>query len=127
VGKESKCIKIDPIYLSKFLWKFSRKEKCNTIVKQWQIYFQASEYKRRNFLELNNHHHQLIHPIYPKSGAWLKHFGLSNSMCTHIMRLITNHAPIGEYRLRFFPKESFACICGEYSIEIRRHILFDFA
>ena len=48
-------------------------------------------------------------------------------MYTHIMRLITNHAPIGEYRLRFFFKESFAYICREYSIEIKRHILFDCA
>jgi len=36
-----------------------------------------------------------------------------------------NHAPIGEYRLRFFPKEPFACTCGDYPIEMRRHIYFD--
>jgi len=40
------------------------------------------------------------------------------------MRMITNHTPIGEYRLRFFLKESIAYPCGNYSIEIRRHILF---
>ena len=48
-------------------------------------------------------------------------------MCTHIMRLIRNHAPMGKYRLRLFPKESFTCMCGEYPIEMRRHILFDCA
>ena len=76
VDKESKHIKIDPIFLSKTSWEFSRKEECDTIVKQWQMYFQASEYKGRNFLELNDNDHQPICPTYSKGGAWLKHFGL---------------------------------------------------
>ena len=38
---------------------------------------------------------------------------------------ITNHAPIGEFRLRFFPNEDFKCPCNEYSIETRRHILHE--
>jgi len=88
------------------------------------MYFQASGYKGRNFLELNDNDHWPIHLTYSKGGAWLKHFSLSNSMCTCITRLIMNHTPIGEYRLRFFPKESFTCMCGEYPIETRRHILF---
>jgi len=36
-----------------------------------------------------------------------------------VLALIMNHAPIGKYRLRFFPKESFAGMCGEYLIETR--------
>ena len=40
-----------------------------------------------------------------------------------ITRLITNHAPIG--KLKFFPKESIACLCGEYPIETRRHIPYE--
>ena len=89
--------------------------------------FQVSEYKGRNFLDLNNDDNQFICPIYSKGSdrAWLKHFGLSNLMCAHITRLITNHAPTDEYQLRLFPKESFAYIYREYSIEIRRYILFD--
>ena len=65
------------------------------------MYFQASDYKKRIFLNLNNDNNQSIHPIYSKGSTWLKHFGLSNSLCAHITRLITKHAPIGEYRLRF--------------------------
>jgi len=76
VDKESKHIKTDPIFLSKTSWEFSRKEECDTIVKQWQMYFQASEYKGRNFLELNDNDHQPICPTYSKGGAKLKHFGL---------------------------------------------------
>jgi len=124
VDKESKHLRIDLILLSKTSWELSKKE-CNTIIDKWQMYFQASEYKERNFLELNSDDHQPICPTYSKGGAWLKHFSLSNSMCVHITRLITNHAPIGEYRLMFFPKELFVCMCGDYPIEMRRHILFN--
>jgi len=48
-------------------------------------------------------------------------------MCIHIITLITNHAPIGEYRLKFFSKKPFACMYRDYSIEIRRHILYNCA
>ena len=61
----------------------------------------------------------------PLRGPWLQLVGHSNSLCAQASRAITNHAPIGEYRLRFFPKEDFLCPCNEYPIESRRHILYD--
>jgi len=61
----------------------------------------------------------------PKGRPWLKYFGHSNLLCTRATRAIVNHAPIGEYRLRFFPREDFACPYGEYPIETRCHILYD--
>ena len=127
VDKESKCLKIDTILASKTLWEFSRKEECDTIVHKWQMYFQASEYKGRNFLNLNNNNNQPIHPMYFKDSAWLKHFSFSNLICVCITRLIMNHTSIGKYELRFFPRELFTCTCRNYPIEIRRHILFDCA
>ena len=57
-------------------------------------------------------------PTYSKGGAWLKHIRHSNTLCVYATRAITNHAPIGAYCLRFFPKESFACPCRDYPIEI---------
>jgi len=51
----------------------------------------------------------------------MKFCGISNLLCAHITRIISNHALIGKYRLRFFPKESIACPCGQYPIEMRRH------
>ena len=89
------------------------------------MYFQASEYKERNFLDLNNDNNQHIHPTYTKSGAWLKYFSPSNLRCICITRLITDYAPISQYRLRFFSKEPFVCLYDNYSIETRRHILFE--
>jgi len=39
----------------------------------------------------------------------------------NVTRMIMNHAPIGEYRLRFFPNKSFACPCDDHPIETRVH------
>jgi len=87
--------------------------------------FQASEFKGRNFLELDDDSYNPICPTYSKGRVWMKLCSTSNSLCACIARMITNHALIGEYRLRFFPKESIACLCSEYPIEMRRHILFE--
>ena len=38
---------------------------------------------------------------------------------------IINHASIGKYRLRFFPKENFSCSCSLYPIESWQYILYD--
>jgi len=52
-------------------------------------------------------------------------FGHSNSLYTHTTRVIMNHAPIGEYRLRFFLEEEFKCLCSLYPIESRYYILYE--
>jgi len=63
------------------------------------MYFQASEYKKRNFLELNNDNNIPICLIYAKGRVWLKNFGFLNLLYVYVTRLVTNHAPISEYRL----------------------------
>jgi len=112
---------MDPILPSRTSWEFSKREECVSIIKRWQMYFQASDLKRKHFLDLNDNDNEPIHPTYSKGSAWLKH--LSNSLCAHVTRLITNYAPIGEYQIRFFPNESFARLCSNSSIETRSHIL----
>ena len=102
--------KTNPILSSKSSWKFNRREECDSIVKKWQMYFQASNYKRKHFLDLNNDNNHSIQPIYSKGSAWLKHFGLSNLLYVCITRLITNHTPISKYRLRFFSNKPFKCL-----------------
>ena len=57
----------------------------------------------------------------------MKFYDTSNSLYAHITRLITNHAPIGKYRLKFFSKESIICLCSKYPIEMRRHILYKYS
>jgi len=52
--------------------------------------------------------------------------GLFLTLCTCTVRDITNHAIIGKYHLRFFPKEFFTCLCGDHPIKTRNHILYNY-
>ena len=54
VDKESKTSKFNPILPSKTSWDYSRKDECDSIIQKWQMYFQASDYKGRSFLDLND-------------------------------------------------------------------------
>jgi len=87
--------------------------------------FQASDGKGKHFLDLLDDDSNDIEPSSAKGGPWLQVFSHSNSLCARAARAITNHAPIGEYRLRFFPNMDFACPCNNYPIESRRHILYE--
>jgi len=59
--------------------------------------FQASDSKGRNFLELLDDNSNPIELSAVKDRLWLKHFSLSNSLCTRATRAIVNHTPIGKY------------------------------
>ena len=87
--------------------------------------FQASDMKGKHFLDLNDNNNNTIELSYIKGGSWLKYFSHSNSLCARASRVITNHTPIGEYRLRFFPREEFSCPSRQYPIETRCHILHE--
>ena len=87
--------------------------------------FQASELKGNHFLDLLDSGNKIIKPTYTKGGLWLKLIGHSNLLCARTTRAIINHAPIGEYRLRFFLREEFRCPCNHYPIESRQHILHE--
>ena len=125
VDKETKIFNLTPLYLCKTSWDFSKKSESDDILKVWKIMFQASDLKENQFLDLLNNDNNIIEPSYVKEGSWLKTFGHSNSLYVHVTRAITNHAPIGEYKLRFFPKEEFKCSCSLYPIESRCHILYE--
>ena len=56
----------------------------------------------------------------------MKYFSHLNLLYVRATRAIVNHAPIGEYHLRFFPNEDFSCPCGNYLIETRHHILYKY-
>ena len=85
--------------------------------------FQASNLKGNQFLDLLDDDNNIIKPSYVKRGSWLKTFGHLIFLCVCAIRAITNHAPIGEYRLRFFSRKEFKCPCSVYPIESRHHIL----
>jgi len=125
VDSETKSFRPTPLYPSKLSWDFSRKLECNDLTNRWEMIFQASDLKGNHFLNLVDGDNKLLEPLYIKGGLWLQNFGHSNLLCTRATRAITNHAPIGEYRLRFFPSKELSCPCGQYPIESRRHILHE--
>jgi len=125
VNKESKTFNPVPLFPSKISWNFSKKRESNDILKVWKMTFQASNIKGNQFLDLLDDDNSIIEPSYVKGGSWLKTFGHSNLLCACATRAITNHAPIGEYRLRFFLREEFKCLCSLYLIESRCHILHE--
>ena len=125
VDKETKLFNPISYYPCKSSWNFSKKKECDDLSNTWKIIFQALDLKGWHFLELHDDNNNIIEPSYVKGGSWLKFFSHSNLLCTRATRAITNHAPIGKYRLRFFPWESFNCPCGSYPIETRRHILYE--
>jgi len=105
---------------------YNRKTECNDILNTWKMTFQALDGKGRQFLDLLDDNFNIIKPSYAKEGPWLQSFGHSNLLCVCATRAITNHVPIGEYRLRFFLNEEFKCLCGVYPIKSRRHILHEY-
>ena len=123
VNKDSKLFHPIPTYPSKISWDYYKKMDSNNIINQWKMTVQASDGKGKQFLNLLDNDSNTIKPSYTKGGLWLKVFGHSNLLCACAMRAITNHAPIGEYWLRFFPNKDFTCPCNDYPIESRRHIL----
>ena len=123
INKETKSFNLILILLCKLSWDFSRKNECNNILNNWKIHFQASNDKGRNFLGLCDNNMQIISSLTYESSIWLKYFGYLNSLCVRTIRAIVNHAPIGEYQLRFFPKEKFECLCSSYLIKSRQYIL----
>jgi len=52
VNKETKNMVSIPMFPCKSSWDFCKKSKCNSILSQWKMTFQASDSKGRNFLNL---------------------------------------------------------------------------
>jgi len=125
VDLETKTSNSTPVYPCKTSWDYSKKTECDNILNNWKMTFQASDGKRNQFLNLLDDNFNIIELFYAKGGPWLQSFEHSNLLCAYVSRTITNHAPIGEYRLRFFPREEFKCLCSLYPIESHRHILHD--
>ena len=122
VNKDTKSMVSTLSFPCKSSWDFCRKTECDMILSQWRMLFQVSDSKGKNFLDLLNDNLNPLESLSIKEGPWLQWFTHSNSLCARSSRAITNHAPIEEYWLRFFPKEEFTCLCGNYPIETRINV-----
>jgi len=116
---DTKSFHLAPLLPNKFSWDFSKKLESDNIISKWKMMFQVSDLKGKSFLDLVDRDDNILEPSYCKGGTWLQFFGHSNTLCARTMRAITNHAPIGEFQLRFFSYEDFSCPCGLYPIESR--------
>ena len=52
----------------------------------------------------------------------LKRTGASKLLCARMVRCLTDHSPIGAYRLRFFPDQPTHCSCDRPELQTRRHV-----
>ena len=125
VDKDSKSFNPQPMLPSRLFWDYCKKIDSNNIINHWKMTFQASDGKGKSFLNLVDNNYKDIELSYIKGGPWLQAFGFLNSLCAQATRAIINHALIEEYCLRFFPNKDFSCLCGNFPIESRRHILYD--
>jgi len=69
VNKETKTFNLNPLYLCKTLWDFSKKSESDDILKVWKITFQASDLKGNQFLDLLDNNNNIIEPSYVKGGS----------------------------------------------------------
>ena len=68
VNKQTKKYNLKLIFLCKLSWDFSMKNKCNSIIQNWQMTFQASDFKRNYFLELLDSNCLPIESVYTKNS-----------------------------------------------------------
>ena len=114
IDRDIKQFRQTLLFSYKLSWDFSMKSKCNDIIQNWKMTFQASDQKGQQFLELVDNKDNPIKPSYINSGSWLKFIGHSNSLYARATRAIINHTPISEYKLCFFLKKYFKCLYGQY-------------
>ena len=101
---------------------FSKKKECDLLLESWQKSFKDSRKKGQLFLDFEEDNERVIKLTYAKGGLWLPHIGVSNSVCARFTCMMTGHAPIGEYRQRFFPNSLTQCPCGKADVQTREHI-----
>ena len=111
------------IFPSKDSHLFSKKKECNNILYKWQTLFTNSLKKGYYFLNFEDEKQKVIKPTYAKGSLWLLVIGFTNSLCVRFTHMTTGHAPIGEYRQRFFPHLSTSYLCGKAEIQTCEHIV----
>ena len=63
--------------------------------------------------------------MYSKGGLWLPSIGFTNSLCARFSHMTTSHAPIEEYRQRFFPHLPTNYLCSNAEIQTHEHIVME--
>jgi len=123
VDDQVKADNCAPIFPSKELHLFNKKKECNNILQKWQESFMTNPKRGQCFLDFEDENQNVIKLTYAKGSSWLPSIGFTNSLYTRFTRMTTSHAPIREYRQRFFPHFPISCPCGEAEIQTQEHIV----
>jgi len=81
--------------------------------------------KGHYFLNFEDKKERVIKLTYAKGGSWLPIIGFTNSLCAHFTCMTTGHAPIGEYKQRFFPHLPTSCPCSKAEVQTQEHIVME--
>jgi len=122
VNEEAKSSHNLPILPEKNSFLLSKKKECDLLLESWQRSFKDSKKKGQLFLEFKDDNECVIKLTYTKGGSWLLHIGISNSVYTRFTCMMLGHAPIEEYRQRFFSNIAIHCSCDKANVETREHI-----
>ncbi|KAF8220917.1 hypothetical protein L208DRAFT_1536816 [Tricholoma matsutake] len=93
------------------------------VCKDWHIWFAEPLYRGWHFLQLKGVRGKPVLPSTHKGGPWLKVMGNSTTDTSCATRMITGHAPIGEYRHCFSLDGEYQCWCFGPEIQTQDHIL----
>ena len=92
---------------------------------EWQRLWKDVTYRGSQWLPIRQKK-KVFKPSFAKSARNFFH-NMVKGESSHLSRLahvLTNHAPTGEYRIRFFPQEPTKCPhCDENAVQTRRHVL----
>ena len=91
----------------------------------WQKRWKDTTYRGSQWLPIR-WNKKVFKPSFAKASRNFFHNAAKgeSSHLSRIAHVLTNHAPTGEYRTRFFPNEPTACPhCDEDTLQTRRHIL----
>ncbi|XP_006456644.1 hypothetical protein AGABI2DRAFT_146415 [Agaricus bisporus var. bisporus H97] len=89
----------------------------------------SSCFKGNSWYDTTDKEGNEVLPSHLQGGPWFQSYqgvrAADNSLLfARLMRVMCNHAPIGEYKVRFFPKEPYkSCQCDLKSPETRQHLL----
>ncbi|TFY81215.1 hypothetical protein EWM64_g2805 [Hericium alpestre] len=97
---------------------YARQRVTGGVTKEWHLLAQLPSHIGHSFLP-NSRLRKVSHI---KGGPFLAAFGDSSPLAARLARTILNHAPIGEFRSRFFPHENITCNWCP-ARQTRRHIL----
>ncbi|XP_006463082.1 hypothetical protein AGABI2DRAFT_119905 [Agaricus bisporus var. bisporus H97] len=96
---------------------------------QGSSYHIQSCFKGNSWYEITDKEGNEVLPSHLQGGPWFQSYqGVKaanlSPLFARLMRVMCNHAPIGEYRVRFFPKEPYkSCQCDLKSPETQQHLL----